>query len=204
MLIFWKERLVFLANTKAGSTSIAAALESLAQVSVQRPAALKHTTAASYRQFIAPWIEAQAGGPFTTVALMREPIDWLGSWYRARQRDDSDGTAESTAGMGFADFSEATLSAAPPPCTHLPGQAAFLAADEGRTPLVDHIFRYEAIDRFVHFLEERLNFAITLPHLNVSPHSPVTLESQLHDRLAAHLAADYRLYDRICPDGRIA
>lgn len=194
MLIFWKQRLVFLANTKAGSTSIGAALESLAQVSIQRPPELKHIDAASFGTFLRPWLEREAGAPFTTVALMREPTDWLGSWYRARQRDEVEGTPESTAGMSFSDFVAASLSPEPPACARLRRQADFLSADQGRTPLVDHIFRYEAIATFVHFLEERLNCAITLPHLNVSPHTRLTLDDGPRARLAAGMEADYRLY----------
>ena len=88
MLVFWDERLAFLATPKTGSTAIAAALESLAAVSIQRPPLLKHTTVHRYRRFIGPYLEAASKDTFTLVALMREPRDWLGSWYRFRQRDD--------------------------------------------------------------------------------------------------------------------
>jgi hypothetical protein len=48
MLVFWDQRLVFLATPKTGSTAIAMALEPLASVSVQRPPVLKHTTVQRY------------------------------------------------------------------------------------------------------------------------------------------------------------
>ena len=51
MLVFWDQRLAFLATPKTGSTAIAAALESLAAVSIQRPPLLKHTTVHRYRRF---------------------------------------------------------------------------------------------------------------------------------------------------------
>jgi hypothetical protein len=60
MLVFWEARLAFLATPKTGSTAIAAALESLAAVSVQRPPLLKHTTVHRYRRFIGP--DARADG----------------------------------------------------------------------------------------------------------------------------------------------
>ena len=90
MLIFWEKRLVFLATPKAGSTAIEAALESLANVAVQRPSPLKHTDLRAYRQYIEPWLRHETGESFTTVALMREPISWLQSWYRFLLRDDID------------------------------------------------------------------------------------------------------------------
>ena len=56
MLVFWEQRLAFLATPKTGSTAIAAALESLAAVSIQRPPLLKHTTVHRYRRFIGPFL----------------------------------------------------------------------------------------------------------------------------------------------------
>ena len=91
MLVFWEQRLAFLATPKTGSTAIAAALESLAAVSIQRPPLLKHTTVHRYRRFIGPFLEAASKENFTLVALMREPKDWLGSWYRFRQREETEG-----------------------------------------------------------------------------------------------------------------
>lgn len=37
LLIFWKQRVVFLANPKTGSTSLEMALEPLAEIAFQRP-----------------------------------------------------------------------------------------------------------------------------------------------------------------------
>ena len=103
MLVFFEQRLAFLATPKTGSTAIAAALESLAAVSIQRPPLLKHTTVHRYRRFIGPFLEAASKDSFTVVALMREPRDWLGSWYRFRQREETE-AGKSTRGMSFDDF----------------------------------------------------------------------------------------------------
>ena len=61
MLIFWESRLVFLATPKAGSTAVEAALEALANVAVQRPAALKHANLSTYQRHIAPWLHSATG-----------------------------------------------------------------------------------------------------------------------------------------------
>jgi hypothetical protein len=87
MLIFWPQRLVVLATPKTGTTSLEAALESLADIAVLRPPALRHTDVRTFRRHVAPYLEAAAGEPFRCVALMREPVEWLGSWYRARRRE---------------------------------------------------------------------------------------------------------------------
>ncbi|MDP3339677.1 hypothetical protein [Frigidibacter sp.] len=193
MLIFWKRHLVFLANTKTGSTSIEMALESLADVAVQRPPALKHTTAARFSGLLAPFLGASAEGQsFETVALIREPLDWLGSWYRYRLREHlpigGDGS--------FAAFVAGYLDQPQAEFARVGSQSAFLTDAEGHIA-VDHLFRYEDIDQLLEFLEDRLDCAITLPHLNVSPRAPMDLPADLTRRLNAQLAEDYALYEAV-------
>jgi len=193
MLIFWKERLVFLSTPKTGSTSIETALESLAHVAIRRPPELKHLSAPDYRQHFAPLLQAAAGERFTAVALMRDPIDWLGSWYRFRQRDDITDRAQSTRGMTFDQAANAYLAPKPPASMAVGSQARFLGAESG-APAVDRLFRYEDIGRFVAFLEDRLDCEIVLPRLNVSPDGDRGLRPETEARLREKLRPDYALY----------
>ncbi len=195
MLVFWDQRLAILATPKTGSTAIEAALESLAAVSVQRPPALKHTNVARFHRFVGPYLESAAGGPFTVVALMREPRDWLGSWYRYRSRDDVPDAAKSTQGLSFDAFVQGWCSTPRPAFADVGSQARFLKAAEGRG--ADQIFRYENIDRFITFLEDRLDFQIFLPQLNVSPKGLTDLSEETLARLRIAAAEDYALYDSL-------
>lgn len=194
MLIFWNERLVFLANTKTGSTSIESALEQLAHVAIRRPPALKHMRAAAYERHFKPFLEQAAGAPFTTVALVREPVDWLGSWFRYRQRAEIEHKTNSTAHLDFEGFTEAYLSDAPPAFAAVGSQARFLGGAQAR-PLVDRLFRYENLDAFLHFLEDRLDCEITLPRMNVSPKAPMDLAPDLRERLRTRFAPDYAIWN---------
>lgn len=192
MLVFWEQRLAILATPKTGSTAIEAALESLAAVAVQRPPALKHTNVAHFRRFVGPYLEASAGAPFTVVALMREPRDWLGSWYRDRQREDISDPTKSTADMSFDTFVSAWCQSPRPVFADVGSQARFLAPSSEIS--ADKIFRYEKIETFLEFLEDRLDFHITLPRLNVSPSAPMDLSAETEARLAQVAEADFRLY----------
>ncbi|WP_149587040.1 sulfotransferase family 2 domain-containing protein [Tabrizicola flagellatus] len=191
MLVFWEQRLAFLATPKTGSTAIAAALESLAAVSIQRPPVLKHTTVHRFRRFVGPFLEAASKDSFTVVALMREPTDWLGSWYRFRQRDEAD-AGKSTRGMSFDEFVRAWCSDPRPDFADVGSQAKFLRPRQGVG--VDRLFRYEEIDGFVRFLEDRLDCEITLPRLNVSPAGTTELTPATAALLREVAAEDFALY----------
>ena len=191
MLVFWEQRLAFLATPKTGSTAIAAALESLAAVSIQRPPLLKHTTVHRYRRFIGPFLEAASKDTFTVVALMREPVDWLGSWYRFRQRDETD-AGKSTKGVSFDEFVRAWCQDPRPDFADVGSQGKFLRPRQGVG--VDRLFRYEDIGTFVHFLEERLGCEIILPRLNVSPPGATELSAATLERLRDFAAEDFDLY----------
>jgi hypothetical protein len=191
VLVFWEQRLAFLATPKTGSTAIAAALESLAAVSIQRPPLLKHTTVHRYRRFIGPYLEAASKDQFTLVALMREPRDWLGSWYRFRQREET-AAERSTAGMSFDDFVRAWCQEPRPDFADGGSQARFLRPRQGVG--VDRLFRYEEIDSFVHFLEDRLGCEIILPRLNVSPPGLTELSPATEALLHEAAAEDFALY----------
>lgn len=191
MLVFWEQRLAFLATPKTGSTAIAAALESLAAVSIQRPPLLKHTTVHRYRRFIGPFLEAASKDTFTLVALMREPTDWLGSWYRFRQREETE-VVKSTRDISFDDFVRAWCQESRPDFADVGSQAKFLRPRQGVG--VDRLFRYETIDTFVQFLEDRLGCEVILPRLNVSPAGATNLSPATESLLREFAAEDFALY----------
>ncbi len=198
MLVFWEPRLVFLATPKAGSTALAAALESLAAVSIQRPPVLKHTTVHRYRRFVGPYLEAASKADWTVVALMREPRDWLGSWYRFRQREETE-PKKSTRGITFDAFVRAWCQDPRPEFADVGSQERFLRPRQGQG--VDRLFRYEEIDTFVHFLEERLGCEIILPRLNVSPPGLTDLSPETEALLHEVAAEDFALYESLAHPG---
>lgn len=195
MLVFWDQQLAFLATPKTGSTAIESALESLSAVVVQRPPVLKHTTVRRFHRFLGPYLEVASGRPFAVCAMMREPKDWLGSWFRYRQRDDGVDPQKTTTGKSFEEFVRAYCSAEPPDFAAVGSQAQFLKARNGKG--VDHLFRYEDIDRFVRFLEDRLDCEIILPRLNVSPDASLDLSDEADALLRRHAAEDFDLYASI-------
>ncbi|MES2145325.1 MAG: gamma-glutamyl kinase, partial [Pseudomonadota bacterium] len=145
-----------------------------------------------YHRFIGPYLAAASKDAFTVVALMREPRDWLGSWYRYRQRDIVTDTNKQTKAISFDAFVAGWCADPQPEFAAVGSQARFLAPQNGAR--VDHLFRYEDIGGFVEFLEDRLGCEIVLPRLNVSPVASLDLSNATEARLKITAARDYALY----------
>jgi hypothetical protein len=192
MMVFWQERLAFLATPKTASTAIESALGALAAVVIQRPKVLKHTDAARFAAHWQPYLTQSAGDRFEVAALMREPRDWLGSWYRDGQREDVE-PAKSTRSMSFDDFVRAYCAPGPRPAFADVGSQVGFLGRPGETR-VDHLFRYDDLTGFAHFLEDRLGCEIHLPRLNVSPKGEITLTAETDALLHQICAEDFALY----------
>ena len=189
MLIFWKARLAILAVPKTGTTAIEQALAPMADAAILNPPGLKHCTVRKYRRELSDFFEQKGRRPLELVAVMREPVSWLGSWYRYRSRPELDGQPNSTAGMDFDSFVEAYLSESPPDFARIGAQATFL---EGG---VDHLFRYDRQSALLEFLQERLGGEIVLPRANVSPDGVTTVSPRLRARLKQERADDFALWE---------
>lgn len=194
MLVFWRQRLVFLATPKTASTAIEEALAPVAAVVVVRPPHLKHTTVRNYRRHMAPYLGDKGG--FELVALMREPRAWLASWFRYRQRIDAD-DKKSTRGQSFEAFVSAYCQDDQPEFAQVGAQAMFLAPPAHKP--VDHIFRYEEMAAFVSFINQRLGGNLQVPQSNVSSGetTDLSLTAATEALLRARCARDFALYDSL-------
>lgn len=190
MLVFWKEKLVFLAVPKTGTTAIEGALAPKAALVLREPPLLKHATVQRYKRILQPMMDITREPAFDTVAVVREPIDWLGSWYRYRHRDDLLGKPNSTRGLSFDDFVRAYMADDPPGFAAVGSQAKFLTPTDGDTG-VTHLFRYEARSKLLRFLEKRLATQINLNRLNVSPPADVTLSAEVAAELRIRCAPEF-------------
>jgi len=199
MLVLAKERLVYLAVPKTASTSIEKALGGRASIVLRDPPGLKHTPARRWRRIVRALLPDVDVNEFETVALIREPIDWLGSWFRYRQRPYLDGHENSTAGMSFNTFVEAYLTETPPPPARIGAQARFLSNQKGELA-VHHLFAYERMSDLFAFLENRIGKRLEVGHFNASPRAELSLDPALEQRLRREREADFALH-RAALDG---
>ncbi|MDA0186271.1 MAG: sulfotransferase family 2 domain-containing protein [Proteobacteria bacterium] len=196
MLLFWKAKLVLLAVPKTGTTALEAALLAHADTAILNPPEKKHLTARRWRNQLAPFFENRGARQIETMAIIREPRDWLGSWYRYRARPEISGSVSSTAGMDFAQFVTGWLSDPEPEYARIGRQSRFVANAEGKI-IVDHLFRYEDLDQAVDFLQQRLGVTLDLARRNISPQADLSLPPALEARLQREAAADFDLWARL-------
>lgn len=198
MMVFLKEKLVFFATPKTASTSIELALGTTCDIRISKVPNAKHTPYRKYQRLLEPFIMTLTGDEPDTVAVIREPIDWLGSWYRYRSRPELDGNKNSTAGVTFNQFIESYLSDDPKPFASIGSQAKFMSDKDGAVGM-SHLFRYEDIDGLVRFLQNRIGKQFQLGRANQSPAAELDLSDTLRSELTTALAADYAIYDRLKP-----
>lgn len=196
MLVFHKERLAFLAMPKTASTSYHAALARRADIVVSHPAGLKHCSVYRYSRFFKPMFNKVGGVEMELLALMREPISWLGSWYRYRRRPDLRGTDRGTHDLSFDEFVLGYLQGQRPEFADVGSQANFLKTHPSGTTIT-HLFRYEDLPRLNRFLEDRLGVAPILGHKNVSPEMQLELSPEIERKLRRKCDEEFTLYDSI-------
>jgi len=200
MLVFSKERLVFLSVPKTGTTAYHAALAPLASIVVSDPPELKHAPVFRYNRFFRPMLEKFIGEKLDVMAVMREPISWLGSWYRYRRRGFMKGHPNATHDISFDDFIEAYMRGDKPDFANVGSQAKFLEP-AGNGTAATHVFRYEDQAGIVAFLERRLETNLITPRRNVSPGMPLDLTPNIEARLRKKCADQFALWHSIGTDG---
>lgn len=202
MLVFDKAKLVLLSVPKTGTTSYEQELAPYSALAILNPPELKHAPVYRYNRFVRPMLEKFVGTPIDVMAVMREPVSWLGSWYRYRQRPHVLGTKNSTLGIDFDDFVLEYMKGNRLPFANVGSQAKFLEPSRNGTE-VTHLFRYEDQPKILDFLENRLDRKISLPRLNVSPPMELCLSPKVSDKLRRKCHEEFDLWDSIDSESKI-
>lgn len=196
MLVFFKERLVLLSVPKTGTTALQTALRDRADIVVADPPELKHAPVYRYNRFFRPMFEKVCNVQMETIAVMREPVSWLGSWYRYRRRPFMAGKPNATHDISFDAFVLAYLKGDKPGFANVGSQAKFLEPRPNGTS-VTHLFRYEDPQRLHDFLRDRLGAMPELKRENVSPEMNLHLTEETKLKYQRKCADEFTLYGSI-------
>ncbi|MEO0355149.1 MAG: hypothetical protein AAF268_10010 [Cyanobacteria bacterium P01_A01_bin.3] len=170
MIVSLKHGFVFLCTPKCASSSVHAALAPYGEIAIKTPPPLKHTKYRDYIRYIQPYlIDRVNAEPLETTCIVREPVDWLYSWYRFRSRYKALGEEQSTAEIEFPEFVESYMSPHPPKyASDMGGQYNFVRNEAGDIG-VDTIFAFDKLDDYVAYMSAKVGAAIELKTLNTSP-----------------------------------
>jgi len=196
MLVFFKERLAFLSVPKTGTTAYQTALADRADMVISDPPLLKHAPVYRYNRFIRPMFLNVCDAELELMAVMRDPVSWLSSWYRYRQRPFMKDKPNNTHGISFDDFVLAYMKGQRPGFAEVGSQLKFLERQKNGTGIT-HLFAYEDQSRLQNFLEERLDVTLDLKRENVSPAIEVNLSADVEKRFRRKFADEFALYDSI-------
>lgn len=88
MLVFLKHNLVFFAVPKTGTTSYQAALKGKADIIMRGAPAVKHLNMRKYERSFGPFLNKAFNLTPERMAVMRDPLDLMRSWYKYRSRSN--------------------------------------------------------------------------------------------------------------------
>jgi hypothetical protein len=201
MLLAPGKGFVFLAATKSGSTSIETAFMRHSQIVLQSPPSFKHTTYAGFQRFLQPYL-ASRGFPresYEVVCAIREPIDWLASWWRYRSRgrlaDPADPWHHNYTGdVTFEQFARAYMEGSER-FAKVGRLSRFMRPRSGEAE-VDLIFRYDRLELLIDFLCEKVGEEVEVGSENSSPQRSFSLSEECELELRKFFAPEYRIYEQ--------
>lgn len=194
MQIFFKQNLAMLAVPKTGTTALEAALRGKADI--QFKGRRKHMSAAAFDKHCAPFLLKAYKLTPERIAVMRDPLDHLRSWYKYRTREVLLSSPKSSAGMSFDAYVRDALADPHLPHVNVGTQFKFLTLKKG-TPPLHHLFAYEQMPVLLSFLEGRFGRAIALNQANASPAIDTEISPETEARFRKARAEDYALYNRV-------
>ncbi|MDO9457540.1 sulfotransferase family 2 domain-containing protein, partial [Nocardioides sp.] len=168
MIIAPSHGFVLLSVPKVASTSLDEALGGFHQEPPGRPVA-KHQNVLNFHRHTVPKIRKLGfeRDSYEVVALFRDPVAWLESWWRYRQRPDvRDHQAERYTGdVSFAEFVRLFLD--DKDATGIKGRPArFVAGDAERGARLDRVFAVDRPEVWTAWFAERVGSPIEVPRRN--------------------------------------
>lgn len=204
MIISLQKQLVVLSMPKCATTAIEDALTPYADIMFKDPPNLKHMGYRKFMQNLVPMLRKN-GYPrrkMTVVSLMREPEEWLYSWWRYRSRDQLKSLTHPNHGnyaghVSFEHFMKSYASETPEPYAQVGNQRYFVSDNYGNIG-PDLIFRYEG-QQWKDFLNSKFGKNLDFQKVNVSPKRERIIDSDLR----TVLKDQYEVYDLLRDDGKV-
>lgn len=197
MLIGVEKRFLFVANTKTASTSIEDVLLPHAEVFRMGTSERKHISLADTKAkygflFNNP---NHSWGSYFKFGVMRDPLDWIGSWYRYRRGNQVHSPLPRD--MTFAEFWAQADWNIRFGSGNKNLQKRMFTTQDGDV-LADVIIPYHRVDEYFPELCKLLHIPYNLPRKNVSVLRDVgSIPAALREEVLDFYAEDYALWERL-------
>ena len=148
----------------------------------------------NYQKFVLPLLKNHGAENFTTVAIVREPIEWFSSWYRYYSKLIFKNENYFTGNISFEEYANSYCIQQDSKLFNFKKQSQIILNGQNKN-LISHLFKYNAKnDKLVNFLEKKLERTIHLPYLNISPKNSLNLSKKTKNELSNVFLDDYKLY----------
>ena len=189
---------VMLSMPKCASTTLVTTLKGHAEILMRINPKLKHMNTRTFTKRMVP-VLAGAGyarSDYELVTLFREPVSWLESWWRYRQRPELAKSRNWTGGSSFEEFVLAHIERTPGAVTGR--QARFVALDADLTIGVDRIFALERPDVWQGYIDRKLGREVEVVTKNWSTSQALPeLSEDTRARLAEHYRPEYDIWQHL-------
>lgn len=200
---------VLLSMPKCASTSLVRSLQGKAELVLRVNPRLKHMNCRSFHTLMVPVL--QNGGyertDYELVSLFREPLAWLESWWRYRQRPAlaKEDAAKFTGEISFEEFVGRYVDNDPRPGTLRGRPARFIALSEDLDIGVDRLFALEQPEVWQRWIGQKVGGGLDV---QVDNRSKVRREPELSRTMRARLdeffAPEHEIYERLRATGEWA
>lgn len=196
---------VLLSIPKCASTSLEKALAPYAEpLAGKRPG--KHHNVVTFGKRVEPRLRAAgfARGDYELVSMFRDPVAWLASWWRYRQRPFAarQRPGRFTGDVSFEEFAWLFVEE-DRRATGIRGRPTrFLAADESGRLGIDRIFAVDRPEVWEPWFSERVGTPLDVGVVNRSPDTVAPeLSSAIRSRLEAYFAPEYDVLEHLRATG---
>jgi hypothetical protein len=200
---------VMLSMPKCASTSLVQSLQGRAELVLRVNPRLKHMNCRSFHNLIVPVLEN--GGyrreDYELVSLFREPMAWLESWWRYRQRPSlaREDAAKFTGETSFEEFVGRYVDHDPRPGTLRGRPARFVAMSEDLDIGVDRLFALEQPQVWQTWIGGKVGGGLDVSTDNRSSvRAEPELSATMRARLEDYFAPEYAIYDELRATGEWA
>ena len=204
MIIAPSHGFVLLSLPKVASTSLDTALAGFHETPPGRPPT-KHQNVVGFHRHTVPKIRALGFGrdAYEVVALFREPVSWLESWWRYRQRPDvrAHQAERWTGELSFAAFVELFLT--DKDAAGIAGRPArFVAGDPARGHQLDRLFAVDRPEVWTAWFSAKVGAPVEVPRRNqAAARRAEPLPEDLAGALRTWFAPEYDVLGHLEPTG---